>query len=98
MVNSPDMFREMEFAWKAAGGGRLDPRQILCMATSNAGRILDRRLGIIQEGAAADYILVDTDHVDISPMHDPYAAMVHRISAASIRMVSVNGDIVHEQA
>ena len=43
MVNSPDMFREMDYLWKATMASSrkfMDPRHILKMATVNAGKIL----------------------------------------------------------
>lgn len=95
MVNPPDMFREMDFAWKAAARGRLAPREILRMATVNGGRILGINAGSIRRGAAADYILVDRHHADLEPVHDPHAALVHRASAESIRAVAVAGRVVH---
>lgn len=98
MINPPDMFGEMEFAWKATGMGRLNPRQVLQMATVNGGQILGQNTGVITPGARADYVLIDKDHIDISMMHDVYAAMVHRASAESIRAVAVSGDIVYEQS
>ena len=94
MVNSPDMFREMEFAWKGAGGG-LTAIQVLRMATVNGGRILDMNVGVIREGAAADFMLLDRHHVDLDIMHDPHAALVHRAGPSSIRAVAVGGSIVH---
>lgn len=94
MVNPPDMFREMEFAWKTSGG-RLTPHDVLCMATVNGGRILRRRLGAIHAKYAADFILVEKHHISMEPMHNPYAALVHRAGADAIRAVIVGGKIVH---
>ena len=97
MINLPDMFREMEFAWKGAGGG-LTALQVLRMATVNGGRILGMNVGVIRAGAAADYILLDRHHVDLDIMHDPHAALVHRAGPSSIKAVAVGGSIVHGQA
>ena len=97
MVNSPDMFREMEFAWRSSGG-RLSPLEVLKMATVNGGRILGMKLGVIAPGYAADYTLVRMHHVDLEPMHDPHAALVHRAGPASVLAVSVGGRIVHGDA
>ena len=97
MVNSPDMFREMEFAWKGAGGG-LAAADVLRMATVNGGRVLGMNVGVIREGAAADYILLERHHVDLDIMHDPHAALVHRAGPGSIRAVAVGGRIVHGRA
>jgi cytosine/adenosine deaminase-related metal-dependent hydrolase len=94
MVNSPDMFREMEFAWKGSGGG-LDAADVLRMATVNGGRVLGMNVGVIREGAAADYILLERHHVDLDMMHDPHAALVHRAGPGSIRAVVVGGMVAH---
>ena len=50
MINSPDMFREMDFLWKVTMGikkKRINPKDILKMATVNAGKILKKNIGII---------------------------------------------------
>ncbi len=95
MVNPPDMFREMDFAWKAAGRGLLEPAEVLRMATVNGGGVLGMNLGVIEGGAAADCILLDAHHIDLEPMHEPHAAVVHRASERSIRAVVAGGRIVH---
>ena len=49
MINSPDMFREMDFLWKATMGihkKRINPKEILKMATVNGGKILKKDIGI----------------------------------------------------
>ena len=94
MVNSPNMFREMEFAWKGAGGG-LAAVDVLRMATVNGGRVLGMDIGVIREGAAADYMLLEWRHADVYMAHDPHAALVHRAGPGSIRAVAVAGRIVH---
>lgn len=98
MVNAPDMFREMDFAWKASMGMRragMDPREILKMATVNGGRLLRKRIGRIERGYAADCMFVDKHALDLEPMHDPHASMVHRASPSAIRAVMVAGRVVH---
>ena len=98
MVNSPDVLREMDYIWKVSMGhdkNRISPIEILKMATVNASRILSRDVGVIRESAPADCILVEKHSLDLEPMHDPHAAVVHRVSESSIRAVMVGGDIVH---
>ena len=49
MINSPDLFREMDFLWKITMGihqKRIEPKNILKMATVNAGKILDKKLDV----------------------------------------------------
>jgi len=98
MVNSPDILREMDYIWKCSMGAsrtRIDPRDILKMATVNASKILGMDIGVIRHGAMADAVLVEKHALDIEPMHNPHAAIVHRVSESSIRAVMVNGRIVH---
>ena len=45
MINSPDMFREMDYLWKVTMGihkKRIDPKDILKMATVNGKKILKK--------------------------------------------------------
>ena len=100
MINSPDMFREMDYLWKVTMGvhkKRIDPKDILKMATVNGGKILDKEIGIIEKGKIADCIFFDKHSLDLEPMHNPHAAIVHRASESSIRAVMIGGKIIHGQ-
>jgi len=98
MVNSPDIFREMDYLWKTTMGihkKRIDPKEILKMSTVNAEKILQKNIGVINVGKFADCIFIDKHSLDLEPMHSPYASMVHRASDATIRAVMIGGKIVH---
>jgi len=98
MINSPDMFREMDFIWKATMGINkkiIDPKEILKMATVNGGKILKKDIGIIQSEKIADCIFLDKHALDLEPMHNPHASIVHRASESTIRAVMIGGEIVH---
>ena len=98
MINSPDLFREMDFLWKVTMGinkKRIDPKKILKMVTVNAGKLLDKKIGCIKEGYLADAVFIKKKHVDLDPLGDPYAAIVHRASEKSISAVMIGGKIVH---
>ena len=98
MVNSPDIFREMDYLWKVMMGTnkkRVNPKQILKMATVNAKKLLHKNIGVIENGAFADAIFIDKHAINLEPMHNPYASIVHRVSESNIRGVMVNGRIVH---
>ena len=98
MINSPDMFREMDYLWKVSMGmkkKRLSPKLILKMATVNASRILkNKRIGSIQTGNLADCLLIERHSIDLEPMHNPHASIVHRASESMIRAVMIGGKIV----
>ncbi len=98
MINSPDMFREMDFIWKVTMGihkKRINPKDILKMATVNGGKILNKNIGIIETGKIADCIFLDKHALDLEPMHNPYASIVHRASESTIKAVMIGGKIVY---
>ena len=98
MINSPDMFREMDFIWKVTMGiqkKRIDAKEILKMATVNGGKILNQNIGTIESGKIADCIFLDKHALDLEPMHNPYASIVHRASESTIKSVMIGGNIVH---
>ena len=98
MINSPDMFREMDYLWKVTMGihkKRIDPKEILKMATVNGGILLGRKIGSVETQYLADGIFVDKHALDLEPMHNPYASIVHRASESTIKAVMIGGRIIH---
>jgi cytosine/adenosine deaminase-related metal-dependent hydrolase len=98
MINSPDMFREMDFLWKVTMGiqkKRIDPKKILKMATVNAGKLLDKKIGCIKEGYLADGVFIKKDNLDLDPLQNPHASIVHRANENSIKAVMIEGEIIH---
>ncbi|HSA73658.1 MAG TPA: amidohydrolase family protein [Nitrososphaeraceae archaeon] len=97
MINSPDMFRELDYIWKVSrtsAGRPIPAREILKMATINGGKILGINSGAIMTGKAADIIFIDKNNLDISPMHDPHVSVIHRANANCILNVMINGKFV----
>jgi len=98
MINSPDLFREMDFLWKVTMGihkKRVDPKKILKMVTVNAGKLLDKKIGCIKEGYLADAVFIKKNNLDLDPLQNPYASIVHRANENSIKAVMIGGKIVH---
>ena len=99
MINSSDMFREMDYLWKVSMGlqkTRLDPKSILKMSTVNAAKMLrHKNMGTIQSNSLADCIFINKHAIDLEPMHNPYASIVHRASETAIKAVMFEGEIVH---
>ncbi|MFB5632725.1 MAG: amidohydrolase family protein [Nitrosopumilus sp.] len=98
MINSPDMFREMDYLWKVTMGihkKRIAPKEILKMATVNGGKILKKEIGVIETKKIADCIFLNKHALDLEPMHEPYASIVHRASESAIQAVMIGGKIVH---
>ena len=98
MINSPDLFREMDFLWKVTMGihkKRIDPKQILKMTTVNAGKLLNKKIGCVKEGYLADGVFIKKQDLDLDPIHNPYASIVHRANENSIKAVMIGGKIIH---
>ena len=98
MINSPDLFREMDYLWKVSMGlhkKRIDPKKILKMTTVNAGKILQQKIGSIKEGFLADCIFLEKKSLDLDPLNNPYAAVVHRATENSIKAVMIGGEFIH---
>ena len=98
MINSPDIFREMDYLWKVTMGmsqDRFDPKQILKMATVNAGKMLNQKIGCIKENYLADCIFINKNSLDLDPMNNVHASIVHRASEKSIKAVMIGGEIVN---
>ena len=98
MINSPDIFREMDYLWKVTMGmsqSRFEPKQILKMATVNAGKMLNQKIGCIKENYFADCLFINKNSLDLEPMNNVYASIVHRASENSINAVMIGGKIVN---
>ena len=98
MINSPNLFREMDYLWKVSMGlhkKRIDPKKILKMTTVNAGKILQQKIGSIKEGFLADCIFLEKKSLDLDPLNNPYAAVVHRATENSIKTVMIGGEFIH---
>ena len=65
------------------------------MATVNGGKILKKNIGTIEIGKIADCIFFDKHALDLEPMHNPHASIVHRASESAIQAVMIGGKIVH---
>lgn len=97
MLNSPDLFKEMDYIWKvsrATGVHQISARDILKMATVNGAEILHLNSGCIEPGRSADMMFIDKRHIDLYPIHDPYASMVQRAGQGSIMGMMINGEFV----
>jgi len=98
MINSPDLFREMDFLWKVTMGinqKRIEPKNILKMTTVNAGKLLGKKIGCIKEGYLADAVFIKKNDLNLDPLQNPYASIVHRANENSIQAVMIGGKIVH---
>lgn len=102
MLNSPDMFREMDFLLKSQRALEkdtlfIDAKDILKMATVNGGKIFGIRRGCIEQGYNADLLFIDRYDLDLYPLFDPYTSIVTRCTEKQVKGVMINGELVLEK-
>jgi cytosine/adenosine deaminase-related metal-dependent hydrolase len=87
----------MDYIWKTSrsSGINLDAKNVLKMATINASEILHLNSGCIEIGRSADFIFLDKTSIELYPIHDPYASIVHRANQNSIKGVMISGRFVN---
>jgi cytosine/adenosine deaminase-related metal-dependent hydrolase len=100
MVNSPDMFREMDFLSKTVKAlekspAAVKPEEILQMATVNAAKVLGlgESLGSLQPGKLADVVFIDAQAANLAPARSPAASVVHRARGDNVKLVLVGGEV-----
>lgn len=103
MLNSPDMFKEMDFLMRSQRAHEknisfLDAKKVLQMATVNGGKIFNRNIGRIENGYQADLVFIDEYDVDMYPMHDLYMSIVSRCSERAIKAIMIDGRFVHDKS
>lgn len=84
MLNSPSMFREMEFLAKLSN---LPSDVILRMATVNGAEIADLEYGLLEPGRVARLLVLDGDSDNLVGARDPVRAVVRRAGVDDVREV-----------
>ncbi|VFJ13353.1 amidohydrolase family protein [Candidatus Nitrosocosmicus franklandus] len=98
MLNSPDMFKEMDFLIKSQRAIEkntmfLKPKDILKMATVNGGKIFNLNTGCIKKGYLADLLFIDRYDLDLYPLFDLHMALVSRCTEKQVKAVMINGKL-----
>jgi cytosine/adenosine deaminase-related metal-dependent hydrolase len=84
MLNSPSMFREMEFAAKLSD---VSARYVLKMATHHGADIAGLNCGVIAEDRDARLFVLDGDSDNLTGYQNPVRAVVHRAGLADVSEV-----------
>jgi len=73
----------------------LTVRDVVGFATINGARAnhLDRTIGTLTPGKAADIIMLRTDTINVAPMNDAYAAVVLAMDTSNVDTVIVDGQV-----
>lgn len=99
-LNSPDMFREMEYTSRLLRGFSQNPsiissRDILKMATINGAKVLglDQQYGSVEPNKVANLIMFNLQSDNFSASADYLSTVVHRASALDIAGISLSGNL-----
>ena len=84
MLDSPSMFREMEFAAKLAD---VSAREVLRMATRNGAEIAGLDCGVVEAGRPAKLLVLDGDSDNLAGAQDVVRAVVRRAGASDVANV-----------
>ncbi len=99
--SSMDLFEQMKFAALLQKGefenaGFMNSYDVLKMATINGAKALGvaNEIGSIEEGKAADIIMVDLESVCCQPKGNVFSDLVYNAKGSNVCMTIVNGRIV----
>ncbi len=84
MLNSPSMFREMEFAAKLAD---VSAREVLRMATRSGAELAGLESGIIEAGRPAKLLVLDGDSDNLAGAESVVRAVVRRAGIGDVKTV-----------
>lgn len=99
MLNSPNMFAELDFTYKVCKSQyqcptKPHPKDILKMATSNIGNLFkDKYYGYLDEGLPADYVLIDFSKQHLKPTGNLLATIITRVTPDDIISTNLGGGI-----
>jgi len=89
MLNSPSMFREMEFTAKLFD---VSAREVLRMATLAGAEIAGLDRGCIEPGREAHLLVLDGDSDNLAGARDIVRAVVRRAGTSDVQRVHLSGE------
>ncbi|WP_435318424.1 amidohydrolase family protein [Haloarchaeobius sp. TZWSO28] len=84
MLNSPSMFREMEFTAKLCD---VTATEVLRMATLSGAELAGLNYGCIEPGREAKLLVLDGDSDNLAGVRDPVRAVVRRAETSDVARV-----------
>jgi len=74
----------------------MPPINVVEMATIGGAQALhmEDQIGSLEVGKLADIVVVSTHDVNMTPVYNPYSALVYSANAANVRHVIVNGQMI----
>jgi len=98
-----DMFNQMRSALALQralaggnGGGPVSAKDVLGWATRQGAKAngLGSTIGTLTPGKKADVITLRTDRINVTPLNDPYAAVVAGMDTGNVDSVLINGRLM----
>ena len=98
-VAGQSMFEAMKSAYTLHRLSRMDPtwppsETLLELACRHGARVLGKPVGVIEQGALADLVVIDLQSPRFQPAHRPVAMLTTLGHGSDVRDVIVNGDVV----
>jgi cytosine/adenosine deaminase-related metal-dependent hydrolase len=100
-----DMFNQMrstlalQRALASVGGGSpASAREVLTYATVEGARAngLDAKVGTLTPGKQADVVMLRVDRLNVTPLNDPYTAVVAGMDTGNVDTVLINGRVMKQ--
>lgn len=98
-----DMFTQMRSALalqraiaSAEGKSAATARDVLAWATRQGAKAngLDSKVGTLTPGKQADIVMLRTDRINVTPLNDPYTAVVTGMDTGNVDTVMINGRLM----
>lgn len=95
MLNSPNLWREMEFLYKISSfNGFVGPKEILKTATINPANALNLNCGVIDKNRDASLIFINKNSRNLKYSKDLIASLVNRCEKEDIGKIMIKGNII----
>ena len=99
--NCTDFFGDLKLAAILHNGANHDPLALLPMdalemATVNGARALGRHTGVVANGYAADLILLDFSHLNLTPCHSVVSNLAYAAHGSDVVMNMARGKVIYE--
>jgi cytosine/adenosine deaminase-related metal-dependent hydrolase len=88
-LNSPSVFREMEFTAKLAD---VSAAEVLRMATRAGAELADLNCGTVEPGREARLLVLDGDTDNLAGVQDPVRAVVRRAGVGDVKRAYLGGE------
>lgn len=95
--NNLNLMEEMHLAallGRLVEGPKLKPYQVLEMVTTTAANVFGHTSGILKAGFDSDLILINTNKAHLSPLNDPFSALVYGAQGSDVEYLFRGGELL----